>query len=137
MRTTTNPSDDGMRDAAVNIAEYAYSLQDQLPEEERWGMTSALRRQAFTMTTDIAEAAGSHDPRDRMHYYGLARKELSGLKNTLTFAKRLDYIRLEPEKMLAIEELIKKLDGHFDSSRTDIPTYLAQFESNTKTEKKS
>jgi four helix bundle protein len=136
MKKSLSLTDDPIWTTAAEVAQYAYSLLDQLPDEEKWGISSTLRRQAFTLTTNVAEAIGSNDPRDRMHYFGLAQKEAFGLKNTLTMAKRMDYFAVEPEKMVSLDEIVASIDTQFENARENIPTYMLQFESRMKSEKK-
>jgi len=113
--------------SATNLAEYAYSLLGDLPEEERWDMVSKMRQHAFNIADSIAAAVGSRHPRDRMHYYLDAVRHLYGLKNVLTMAKRVNYIKPEPEQMIVLEDLIQQARAGADSAEHDIQDYLNVF----------
>lgn len=127
-------SDDPIWEMVASISQYVYAQIEHFPEEEKWGMASTMRRHAFDITNDVAEAAGSPDPRDRMHHYGRARKALFALKSVLTMAKRMKYIQIDPEQMVSIEDVIKQIDQQFDNAQRNIVPYLAQFDRQTLTE---
>ncbi|HSH18393.1 MAG TPA: four helix bundle protein [Candidatus Saccharimonadales bacterium] len=128
--------DDPIWEKTAAVAEYAYGLLDSLPEEEAWGIASTLRRVSFAATDDIAEAAGSHDPRDRMHHYGHARREIFGLKNALVMARRLAGVDVDPEILLCVDEILEAVDHQFADAQKHIQPYLSQYETHDKSETK-
>jgi four helix bundle protein len=127
---------DPLWEKTAEVAEYAYGLLKLLPEEEAWGMASTMRRVGFAVTDDIAEAIGSYDPRDQLHHYGHARREMFGLKNSLVMAKRLEGMEIDSDKMLIIEEVLLEIDNRFHDSQQNIQQYLSEFENYSQQEKK-
>lgn len=112
---------------ATELTEEAYELLPELPEEERYGMNSKLRGRAFDVSSDIAEAVGAIDPRDKKYHYGLARRSLFAMQNVYKLASRTGILNIEPETMVKIDKLIDALDEEIDSVTKSIPEYMQQF----------
>lgn len=109
---------------AKNIAEETYGQLDRLPEEEKWGMQSKLRGRALDLSTDVAEAIGSIDPRDKHYYFGHAKKSLFGIKNIYHIAIKTDLLAVEPEAMVRIDALSSELDTEISKAAKAIPKYM-------------
>ncbi len=113
--------------AASDIAVYAYAQLDVLPEEEEYGMAARFRQKAFDVTSDIAEAIGSLDPRDKSYSYGQAMREAYSLRNALVMANKTGLLGIEPSVIVMLDNLIEALAAEIDTSTKRIPEYLKQF----------
>ena len=122
---------------ATQLCEYAYSILDDFPEEERWGMQSLLRKHAFTLSNDIAKACADDDPRNVYHSLNYASRDLHGLKNALTMAKRAKLISPDPQMMLIIEKLAADIADVQAAADKNIQPYLRKFEPEEKHEVKA
>jgi four helix bundle protein len=121
---------------ASQLAASAYAVLDQLPEEEKWGITLKLRRDAFDMTSSLAEAFGSIDPRDQKYHFGIARRHMYSLKNTYLIAHKTDVLKLDPEAIVKLNAIIGQTNKEITDADKAIPTYMKQFESPEKPGKK-
>jgi hypothetical protein len=101
--------DDQLWRAVSKIARHAFNSVRQLPEEN-FTLRNKFEYAGYDMTSDVAEAAGSLDPRDIKWSLGRARKDLFSLKNSYSLAFHTDQLPVEPETMLAIDTAVKLLD---------------------------
>lgn len=120
---------------AAELAESFYALLSELPEEEKWGMQSKLRQRSFELTSDIAEAVGSIDPREKIYGYGLARRSLFGLKNAYSLAGKAGYITIDPNTMVRIDKITTLLDKEITAVSANIQAWYEEFDDTRKTQK--
>lgn len=119
--------DDKLWRLASEIALYAYSQLSNFPAEEDYGMNPRLRDRAFDLTTDIAEAAGSLDPRDKAFSYGKALRDAYSVRNTFIMANKTGMLDVEPAIFVKLDALVNGLGKQVSESSNDIPAYLKQF----------
>lgn len=50
-----------------------YTITKQFPNEEKFGLTSDMRRAANSVTHNIAEGFGRYEPRDKTRFYKISR----------------------------------------------------------------
>lgn len=112
---------------ASEIALYAYDQLSQFSEDEEYGMEPKLRDRSFDLTADLAEAAGSLDPRDKAYYYGLAMRDVYSIRNTLIMAGKTDVLPLEPAILVKLDRLADGISDEVNGTSDDIPEYLKQF----------
>ncbi len=112
---------------ASALAKTAYGTLDTFPEEERWGMSQTLRVSAFNLTSALAEAYGSADPRDKIHYLGHARRHATTFKNVYIMAHKTAVTKADPETIVEVEGLIKAIDVELPKLTDKIPLWLKQF----------
>ncbi len=113
---------------AAALCEYGYSLLDKFPKEEDWGMMANLRKHSFNLSNDVSGAIGGSDPRSSYHAFDFALRDLAGLKNCLTMAKRAGYISPDPDMMLTIEKLNTDMVAQQAAAFKSIQTFLRQFD---------
>ena len=77
---------------AQEFAVFVYGLTKQFPDEERFGITSQLRRAASSISANIAEGFGRSSKKDTAHFYHIARGSLLESKNFVYLSARLNYI---------------------------------------------
>src|SRR3978361_1853541 len=97
--STEKLEDNKLWQAATDLAAGAYATLPDFPDEERWGMVTKLRSNAFELTASLADGYGSIDPRDKKYYFGHARKYAFGLKNTLHMAHKTNIHEVNPSLM--------------------------------------
>lgn len=128
MSKVTKLEDSKLWQLASQIAEQCYGLLDDFPEEEKWGMQNKVRTRAFDLSSDIAEAIGSIDPRDIKWQLGLARRDLFGLKNALRLANKSGYTEVPPELMIQIDKISELIDKEIDDATKNIPLWFKEME---------
>ena len=101
---------------SMNLVEMVYSLANQLPGDEKFGLISQLKRAAVSVPSNIAEGWGRESTKNFVHFLRIARGSLYELETQLIISKELKYCKdfgkidgfiIEIGKML--NSLIKKL----------------------------
>jgi four helix bundle protein len=108
---------------AMDLAEEVYSVTTAFPPDERFGLTSQLRRCAVSIPSNIAEGHGRLTTRDWQHFLGQARGSALELQTQLLIAARLRIGR-GPEVDHALtnaQEVARLINGLLKSTRTRQP----------------
>jgi four helix bundle protein len=92
-------------DLTISVYEQTRSF----PKEEIYGLTSQLRRAAYSVPANIVEGASRESKRDYLHYLYIARGSLSETQYFIHLARRLGY--LSPEEGDALREQTKLTFG--------------------------
>ncbi|WP_291128573.1 four helix bundle protein [Flavobacterium sp. UBA7682] len=104
---------------SMSLVTLIYKLVLQLPENEKYGLTSQIKRSAISIPSNIAEGYGRNYRKDYSRFLQIARGSLFENQTQLEIAVNLDFIKaddLEEIKELSIEvekmlnSLIKKLE---------------------------
>ena len=69
-----------------------YELTRRFPKEERYGLTSQLRRAAVSTAANIAEGAGRQTKKDYLHFLYVANGSLAEVRYYLHLSQRLNYV---------------------------------------------
>ena len=81
-----------------------YKNSEHFPKEERYGLTSQIRRAAVSIPANIAEGAGRHSRKEFAHFLSNSQGSASELETELIIANRLGYLD-EASFTLLIPEL--------------------------------
>jgi four helix bundle protein len=65
---------------SMDIAEQIYRITERLPDKERWGLISQMRRAAVSVPANIAEGYGRQSTGDYRHFLSIGRGSLSELE---------------------------------------------------------
>lgn len=76
---------------AMDLVEEAYVLSRLLPDEEKFGLTSQLRRAAVSIPSNVAEGYGRSHRGEYLHHLSFARGSVE-VETLLLVAVRLKYI---------------------------------------------
>lgn len=68
-----------------------YRMSGTFPAEERYGLTSQIRRAAVSVAANIAEGFKRKGKRDKMRFYNLSEASLEEVKYYLVLARDLNY----------------------------------------------
>jgi len=83
---------------AVELTVCVYEITQGFPADERFGLTSQMRRAAVSVPSNIAEGyARDHSP-DYARFVSISRGSLSELETQLVIAGRLGYVTREDAK---------------------------------------
>lgn len=69
-----------------------YKITKTFPEDERFGLSSQMRRASYSIPMNIAEGAGRLNTGEYRQFVGVARGSTSELKYQLLLARDLGYI---------------------------------------------
>lgn len=77
---------------AMDLAENIYALSSGFPADERFGLTSQIRRASVSIPSNIAEGHARPTTRDYLRFVGIGLGSLAELETQLLLARRLHYI---------------------------------------------
>ncbi|TQD39455.1 four helix bundle protein [Haloflavibacter putidus] len=78
---------------AMIIAEKTYILSTNFPLEEKFGLTSQIRRSAISIPSNIAEGAGRNTNGEFKNFLGIANGSAYELHTQLILAKNLNLVK--------------------------------------------
>ena len=70
-----------------------YKLTKHLPDSERFGMISQIRRAALSVHLNIAEGASRKSEAERKRYYEISRSSITEIDAAFDIADALDYLK--------------------------------------------
>ncbi|GAB4515446.1 MAG: four helix bundle protein [Allomuricauda sp.] len=77
---------------AMAIAEEVYLLSISFPKEEKFGLTSQIRRSAVSVPSNIAEGAGRNTDKEFKHFLGISSGSCNEMFTQLELAHRLKLV---------------------------------------------
>jgi four helix bundle protein len=77
---------------AVEFVVEIYKQTESFPKEERFGLTSQIRRASVSIVANIAEGAGRDSSREFAYFLSNAQDSASELASELVIARRLSYL---------------------------------------------
>jgi four helix bundle protein len=90
---------------AIDLSVELYKATEHFPKEERYGLTSQIRRSAVSIPSNIAEGAGRNNPKEFYHFLGISNGSSYELQTQLIIANRLNLV---DDK--TAEPLLKEID---------------------------
>jgi four helix bundle protein len=80
---------------AHKLALDVYKITENFPKQEIFGLTSQLRRAAVSVSSNIAEGFGRASPKEKLHFYSIARGSVYEIQSQLMLSKDLNYFNFE------------------------------------------
>lgn len=80
---------------SITLAKLVYTLADQLPEKERFGLRSQLTRACVSVASNIAEGSRRKSTKDLVHFLGIALGSLSETETQLIIAREVGFLKEE------------------------------------------
>lgn len=77
---------------AVSLAEMVYQETKDFPAEEKFGLTSQIRRSSVSIPSNIAEGAGRNTKKEFRNFLGHANGSAYELETQLIIARNLKYL---------------------------------------------
>ena len=98
---------------AVDLVVDIYRATDNFPKEEKFGLTSQLRRAAVSVPANIAEGAARKSCKEFLHFLSNAQGSASEIETELLIASRLGFLgEREYVKLRAsLDEIGRMLTG--------------------------
>ena len=98
---------------AVEFGDVVYSLPRQFPSDERFGLTSQMRRASVSVSSNIAEGSGRVSDRDFGRFIEIAYGSVMEVVSQAEIAQRQNFLSVEDcnELKRKAEELARMLSG--------------------------
>ena len=77
---------------AIQLAIVTYKTTDLFPKEERFGLTSQMRRCSVSVSSNIAEGTSRLTKKDKAHFMTIAYSSAIELLNQTIISKELNFI---------------------------------------------
>ena len=99
---------------SIELARDVYTLTSRFPSEERFGLTSQMRRAVTSIPCNVAEGAARRSKKEFKNFVGIAQGSLSELDTQFELAVSLNYLRRNDldgleERMLKIDKMLSGL----------------------------
>ena len=85
---------------AMDLAELIYQLTVDIPESEKFGLTSQIRRASVSIPSNIAEGYGRMNRGDYRRFLMVANGSLKELETQLILLNRLNYVSQADSKTI-------------------------------------
>lgn len=94
---------------AIELAVKVYEATAGFPKEEKYGLTSQIRRSAISVPSNISEGAGRNSNKEFVQFLGIANGSSYELQTQLIISNRLNLITNENVELLLnqIDEIQK------------------------------
>ena len=92
---------------AMELADRVYSLTRRFPSDEKFGLTSQMRRSAVSVASNIAEGCSRHSSADQARFWEIASGSLFELLSQCLIAQRQGFITagdLDTLRSMALEQ---------------------------------
>lgn len=76
---------------AITLIKQTYFSTSKFPSDERFGLTSQIRRAAVSVALNIAEGSGRRTPKDRLRFMNISDASLSEVETCSIIALELNY----------------------------------------------
>ncbi|MFJ1327829.1 four helix bundle protein [Capnocytophaga canimorsus] len=96
---------------SIVLVNKVYILLHSFPEEEKFGLTSQIRRSAISIPSNIAEGFGRGSSKSSLQFLYVSRGSLYELETQLYIAKELNFISDNQEIENLVSEIGKMLNS--------------------------
>lgn len=104
---------------SIELAKEVYLVCADLPQDEKFGLVSQIKRSVISIPSNIAEGAGRNNDREFYHFLGIANASSFELQTQLMLTRELNLLRAEQ-----VDDLISNLN--------EIQRMIYTFKSNLK-----
>jgi len=96
---------------AIEIATDIYKVTAKFPEDEKFVLTSQIRRSAVSISSNIAEGAGRKSDKEFINFLYISLGSVAELETQLLIATNIGYLNRENPIFNKLEEMRKPLLG--------------------------
>ena len=107
---------------AIDLTLDIYKVTSNFPGEEKYGLTSQMRRASVSVSSNIAEGAGRNSDKEFLHFLGIANGSSFELQTQVIIAFRLNFFEKETYNLIIekINEIQKMNRGLQNKLKNDI-----------------
>ena len=89
---------------AMDLAVFVYEITRNFPSDEKYGLTSQIRRAAYSISSNIAEGCSRDGLNEFQHFLSISQGSLAELKTQIIIAQRIELLANE-QFTLVIEQI--------------------------------
>lgn len=106
---------------AFDLSIEIYKATQTFPEEEKYGMSSQMRRAAVSIPSNIAEGHGRNSKKEFIHFLSIARGSVSELMTQLLISQKLEFCseQITSEIISNLTEIDKMIVGLIKYLKTE------------------
>lgn len=106
---------------SIVLAKQVYSIVSDLPSEEKYGLSSQIKRCAVSIASNIAEGAGRNSNKEFKHFLSIANGSCYELQTQLILTYELNLIeKYKIDELLPLIAEIQKMNYSFQKSLQDV-----------------
>ena len=90
---------------AIRLTKFIYRASEQFPQDERFGLTSQIRRAAVSVASNIAEGWGRGTTSDYARFLRMARGSIFEVETQMVIAREMGFVG--DEVFQPVDELLK------------------------------
>ena len=106
---------------SIALAKQVYKVVADLPNEERYGLSSQIKRCAVSIASNIAEGAGRNSNKEFKYFLGIANGSSYELHTQLILTYELNLIEKNRiDELLSLLTEIQKMNYSFQRSLEDV-----------------
>jgi four helix bundle protein len=94
---------------AMDLTVQCYQLSRALPSEERFGLTSQLRRASVSVPSNIAEGHARFHTREFLNHLSIARGSLAEVETLLMVCQRTEMLKQDQIQQLSLADEIGRM----------------------------
>lgn len=80
---------------SIKLSVKVYEVLKSFPDDEKFGLTSQMKRSVISISSNIAEGSGRNNPKEFIHFLGIANGSCAELDSQLHVAFYLNFIDKE------------------------------------------
>ena len=92
---------------AISLSIEIYNISKGFPLEEKYGLTSQMRRCSISIASNIAEGAGRNSKNEFIHFLSIANGSCYELQTQLIIANKLNFV--SDEILQSVEIVIEEI----------------------------
>jgi four helix bundle protein len=77
---------------AIDLTAVVYELSKEFPEDEKFGLTSQIKRAVISIASNIAEGAGRNSDKEFNQFLGYSMGSICEIETQLIIAEKLKYL---------------------------------------------
>ena len=94
--------------SSMDLVEIIYQVSSHFPNDEKYGLTSQIRRSAVSVPSNIAEGAARKGDKELIRFLSISLGSLAEMETQYILAIRLGYVK-EDEEIMKLILKVKKL----------------------------